>query len=168
MELTAEVFAFYCCIMVVFVDLMGQHFTMAVLVPYTMDVGATVEEVSYFVSANMACRIVGNFFMPWLSDKTSRKLTMIISTFGSFVAYTVSGMAQYVSAENRGDFYTLLAGRILGGLFGGTMSLAIAYITELTMYDLSLIHISEPTRLLSISYAVFCLKKKKKHIRMLQ
>src|SRR5674536_364833 len=30
------------------------------------------------------------------------------------------------------------------------------------IYDLSLIHISEPTRLLSISYAVFCLKKKKK------
>eukprot|EP00658_Telonema_sp_P-2_P031620 TRINITY_DN2361_c0_g1_i2.p1 TRINITY_DN2361_c0_g1~~TRINITY_DN2361_c0_g1_i2.p1 ORF type:complete len:247 (-),score=67.05 TRINITY_DN2361_c0_g1_i2:76-816(-) len=29
-------------------------------------------------------------------------------------------------------------------------------------FDLSLIHISEPTRLLSISYAVFCLKKKKK------
>src|SRR5674536_389780 len=28
--------------------------------------------------------------------------------------------------------------------------------------DLSLIHISEPTRLLSISYAVFCLKKNKK------
>mgnify|MGYP007068836891 CR=1 FL=1 len=27
---------------------------------------------------------------------------------------------------------------------------------------LSLIHISEPTRLLSISYAVFCLKKKTK------
>src|SRR5678816_477974 len=27
--------------------------------------------------------------------------------------------------------------------------------------QLSLIHISEPTRLLSISYAVFCLKKKK-------
>src|SRR5665254_17143 len=28
---------------------------------------------------------------------------------------------------------------------------------------LSLIHISEPTRLLSISYAVFCLKKTKKY-----
>src|SRR5674536_205625 len=33
---------------------------------------------------------------------------------------------------------------------------------KLTDEDLSLIHISEPTRLLSISYAVFCLKKKKK------
>src|SRR5674536_198276 len=31
-----------------------------------------------------------------------------------------------------------------------------------TVPELSLIHISEPTRLLSISYAVFCLKKKKK------
>eukprot|EP00658_Telonema_sp_P-2_P060285 TRINITY_DN49239_c0_g1_i1.p1 TRINITY_DN49239_c0_g1~~TRINITY_DN49239_c0_g1_i1.p1 ORF type:complete len:111 (-),score=15.44 TRINITY_DN49239_c0_g1_i1:53-385(-) len=30
------------------------------------------------------------------------------------------------------------------------------------VYNLSLIHISEPTRLLSISYAVFCLKKKNK------
>src|SRR5678816_4721991 len=30
--------------------------------------------------------------------------------------------------------------------------------------NLSLIHISEPTRLLSISYAVFCLKKKKKNV----
>ena len=28
---------------------------------------------------------------------------------------------------------------------------------------LSLIHISEPTRLRRISYAVFCLKKKKNH-----
>eukprot|EP00658_Telonema_sp_P-2_P060825 TRINITY_DN49635_c0_g1_i2.p1 TRINITY_DN49635_c0_g1~~TRINITY_DN49635_c0_g1_i2.p1 ORF type:complete len:142 (+),score=28.63 TRINITY_DN49635_c0_g1_i2:68-493(+) len=32
----------------------------------------------------------------------------------------------------------------------------------LPVIRLSLIHISEPTRLLSISYAVFCLKKKKK------
>src|SRR5660398_183979 len=31
----------------------------------------------------------------------------------------------------------------------------------LTNQDLSLIHISEPTRLRRISYAVFCLKKKK-------
>src|SRR5678816_1026412 len=32
---------------------------------------------------------------------------------------------------------------------------------DFTKQSLSLIHISEPTRLLSISYAVFCLKKKK-------
>ena len=32
-----------------------------------------------------------------------------------------------------------------------------------TTIDLSLIHISEPTRQAEISYAVFCLKKKKKN-----
>src|SRR5678816_2073161 len=43
---------------------------------------------------------------------------------------------------------------------------ALAWIYDLTVHGvvrtLSLIHISEPTRLLSISYAVFCLKEKKK------
>ena len=34
--------------------------------------------------------------------------------------------------------------------------------------ELSLIHISEPTRLLSRSYAVFCLKKKKQEIAEIQ
>ena len=37
----------------------------------------------------------------------------------------------------------------------------IAVARGAVVVDLSLIHISEPTRLLSISYAVFCLKKKK-------
>ena len=35
---------------------------------------------------------------------------------------------------------------------------------DVEMY-LSLIHISEPTRLLSISYAVFCLKKKQQQTK---
>eukprot|EP00658_Telonema_sp_P-2_P034675 TRINITY_DN25300_c0_g1_i2.p1 TRINITY_DN25300_c0_g1~~TRINITY_DN25300_c0_g1_i2.p1 ORF type:complete len:419 (-),score=137.14 TRINITY_DN25300_c0_g1_i2:28-1284(-) len=38
-----------------------------------------------------------------------------------------------------------------------------SYLQLMMKQNLSLIHISEPTRLLSISYAVFCLKKKKKH-----
>ncbi len=33
-----------------------------------------------------------------------------------------------------------------------------------TLVVLSLIHISEPTRLLSIAYAVFCLQKKTIHV----
>ena len=37
----------------------------------------------------------------------------------------------------------------------------VNYTNASFIVNLSLIHISEPTRLLSISYAVFCLKKKK-------
>src|SRR5450756_2864067 len=42
-----------------------------------------------------------------------------------------------------------------------TAKIALAHLNEIPYY-LSLIHISEPTRLGMISYAVFCLKKKKK------
>src|SRR5678815_5901849 len=43
-------------------------------------------------------------------------------------------------------------------LYSIAITLFFAYLS--VMPFLSLIHISEPTRLLSISYAVFCLKKK--------
>ena len=43
------------------------------------------------------------------------------------------------------------------GARGGTILNARGVVKE----DLSLIHISEPTRQAEISYAVFCLKKKK-------
>eukprot|EP00658_Telonema_sp_P-2_P004906 TRINITY_DN11836_c0_g1_i4.p1 TRINITY_DN11836_c0_g1~~TRINITY_DN11836_c0_g1_i4.p1 ORF type:complete len:168 (-),score=53.56 TRINITY_DN11836_c0_g1_i4:35-538(-) len=46
-------------------------------------------------------------------------------------------------------------------LFNETKGIAMNKAAAIS--DLSLIHISEPTRLLSISYAVFCLKKKKKN-----
>src|SRR5678815_2980944 len=39
-------------------------------------------------------------------------------------------------------------------------TLVLLLVGAFHLFDLSLIHISEPTRLLSISYAVFCLKKK--------
>src|SRR5678816_1824061 len=48
------------------------------------------------------------------------------------------------------------------GTQGYCMGGPMAFRTAAAVPDLSLIHISEPTRLLSISYAVFCLKKKKK------
>ena len=48
-----------------------------------------------------------------------------------------------------------------GAMCLGTLGFEIA--GERTADGLSLIHISEPTRRTPISYAVFCLKKKKKH-----
>ena len=49
--------------------------------------------------------------------------------------------------------------RYLGAAFGSALISSIY-----GLVDLSLIHISEPTRLGMISYAVFCLKKKKKKV----
>eukprot|EP00831_Metopus_contortus_P048929 TRINITY_DN40124_c0_g1_i2.p2 TRINITY_DN40124_c0_g1~~TRINITY_DN40124_c0_g1_i2.p2 ORF type:complete len:155 (+),score=47.62 TRINITY_DN40124_c0_g1_i2:58-522(+) len=54
--------------------------------------------------------------------------------------------------------------------YGGLMALSEWFISlDLEKYkDLSLIHISEPTRPLYISYAVFCLKKKKKETNFIK
>eukprot|EP00658_Telonema_sp_P-2_P035950 TRINITY_DN26081_c0_g1_i1.p1 TRINITY_DN26081_c0_g1~~TRINITY_DN26081_c0_g1_i1.p1 ORF type:complete len:108 (+),score=24.08 TRINITY_DN26081_c0_g1_i1:113-436(+) len=51
--------------------------------------------------------------------------------------------------------------RLQGSIGNGTSSVPEMLPSSLLPIHLSLIHISEPTRLLSISYAVFCLKKKK-------
>ena len=51
--------------------------------------------------------------------------------------------------------------RLMGGdKKGGTFDFASSNELWRASLDLSLIHISEPTRLRRISYAVFCLKKK--------
>src|SRR5678816_2584026 len=69
-------------------------------------------------------------------------LTALIG-FTVYASRTFAAMGNYVDLEQRSQ-YAL-----------DTMVRDIR-----TTQGLSLIHISEPTRLLSISYAVFCLKKK--------
>jgi len=51
-------------------------------------------------------------------------------------------------------------------LTGDGLSPAGYMVAVLALMELSLIHISEPTRLRRISYAVFCLKKKKKKLKI--
>src|SRR5450756_2835421 len=64
------------------------------------------------------------------------------------------------------------SGNFVGGIDarGATPVDAVGTVASITdgthaVVDLSLIHISEPTRLGMISYAVFCLKKKKQNTK---
>src|SRR5674536_353580 len=77
------------------------------------------------------------------------------------------GLVVFAAAAGGESFAALRAGA--ADLSRGTRSLVFVLIFAgfgskagmVPLHVLSLIHISEPTRLLSISYAVFCLKKKK-------
>jgi len=82
-----ETMAYATCLVCIFVDVMGQHFTQPSLVPYAQHLGATNYQVGLLVTTNMAGRVISNQFLPWLSDVTSRKPTApahLIITSSSF------------------------------------------------------------------------------------
>src|SRR5678816_1202608 len=118
--------------------------------------------------------------MSWRQPSSSLSLPEVHGTIpvpvGSFwkklFAFAGPGLLVAVGYMDPGNWATDLAG---GAKFGYTL-LSVILISNfmaillqhlslklgiVTGRDLALIHISEPTRLLSISYAVFCLKKKK-------
>ena len=71
-----------------------------------------------------------------------------------------------MTADNEKEHAKIWFKQLHGGKVPGTMEnlldgAAGEHYEWTDMYKLSLIHISEPTRLGMISYAVFCLKKKK-------
>eukprot|EP00658_Telonema_sp_P-2_P045487 TRINITY_DN33454_c0_g1_i1.p1 TRINITY_DN33454_c0_g1~~TRINITY_DN33454_c0_g1_i1.p1 ORF type:complete len:103 (-),score=23.45 TRINITY_DN33454_c0_g1_i1:72-380(-) len=73
--------------------------------------------------------------------------TIVASLCGVRLVYTTFG------SDEREARFTRMAATLEAR--GTSIAEAVGWVQEL-----SLIHISEPTRLLSISYAVFCLKKK--------
>src|SRR5450759_3565447 len=69
------------------------------------------------------------------------------------------GILLRISAIEFAMIFIAITGVFIAEMFNTVIELSIDLSTP--EYNLSLIHISEPTRLGMISYAVFCLKKKK-------
>eukprot|EP00658_Telonema_sp_P-2_P034683 TRINITY_DN25309_c0_g3_i1.p1 TRINITY_DN25309_c0_g3~~TRINITY_DN25309_c0_g3_i1.p1 ORF type:complete len:197 (-),score=73.43 TRINITY_DN25309_c0_g3_i1:50-640(-) len=63
-------------------------------------------------------------------------------------------------------FFPGITGKVYERAFLVVVVPCLLVVIASAVFYLSLIHISEPTRLLSISYAVFCLKKKKKKTQL--
>src|SRR5678816_4612193 len=84
-----------------------------------------------------------------LAKKCLDGIKTIFKTTNPVIIYTATGTGAWEAA-------------LVNTLNAGDRVLMVETGQFATLWKLSLIHISEPTRLLSISYAVFCLKKKKK------
>ena len=81
----------------------------------------------------------------------------------NFTVFVSTDEGMYIGVFGDSDIYIYKQGKLVDISemlkSKGAKTAAVAMDEEDLI--LSLIHISEPTRLLSISYAVFCLKKKK-------
>ena len=133
-SLSSEQTAVFCCLFTVFVDVMGQYFSSPVIMVYAATLTDSTSGQSLVISLPFLGRLVGGIIMPILSDKTSRKAIIWLSSVGSFVAYSLSGLA-----GSFGGFPMLVAGRLIGGLFGQTLSLLMAYLAELSIPDMALL-----------------------------
>ena len=99
-------------------------------------------------------------FLSYLKDGISLGSIYAIIALGYTMVYGIAKMLNFA----HGDVIMVGAYVILTAVTRGGMSPVLAVALSVifcTVLGLSLIHISEPTRQAEISYAVFCLKKKK-------
>src|SRR5450759_2874285 len=102
----------------------------------------------------LALMLVFTYVFPYLGYRAAPGSATGRALLTNFLPQQLAGQAITVYPVWGGALIVVLGALALGSEYGwGTMR---------TILSLSLIHISEPTRLGMISYAVFCLKKKKK------
>ena len=80
--------------MVNLVDLMGTSFCNPVLVPYGQQLGADKNEIALFQTVRFAVGVVSIAWMPRFADKYGTKVTLLLSTVGSGVAYMIQALSQ--------------------------------------------------------------------------
>jgi DHA1 family tetracycline resistance protein-like MFS transporter len=111
--------------MIVFVDVLGLGITLPVLPLYAQDVfGATATQITLLASVYFAAQFLASPRLGRLSDRVGRRPVLILSQAGTFLALLLSGAAFTLPL--------LYVARIIDGLTGGNISVAQAYLADIT------------------------------------
>eukprot|EP00658_Telonema_sp_P-2_P062090 TRINITY_DN50749_c0_g1_i1.p1 TRINITY_DN50749_c0_g1~~TRINITY_DN50749_c0_g1_i1.p1 ORF type:complete len:106 (+),score=19.64 TRINITY_DN50749_c0_g1_i1:389-706(+) len=99
--------------------------------------------------------------MTRMLSSTAHKETELAELLNERVSQVAKGIEGWLQGTQSRDVTCCVHVVFPRGIYGTNSTLPLDTNSP-ALLPLSLIHISEPTRLLSISYAVFCLKKKKR------
>lgn len=110
--------------MVVFIGLMGFSFFVPLLPFYAVDFGASELVLGFLLASYALAQLIGAPILGRLSDRYGRRPVLFISTLGTFLSLLLLVFAN--------SLWMLFASRILDGLTGGNISVAQAYITDIT------------------------------------
>ncbi len=110
--------------MVVFIGLMGFSFFIPILPFLAIDYGANELVLGLLLSSYALAQLFGAPILGRLSDQYGRRPILLISAFGTFVSLLMLAFGQ--------SLLVLFASRILDGMTGGNISVAQAYITDIT------------------------------------
>lgn len=110
----------------VFIDLIGFGMVIPVLPYYanTAPFNATPRDIGFLVATYSVMQFIFSPILGKLSDRYGRRPILFISLLGSAVGYFVIGWAS--------TLVLVFAGRIIGGVTGGNISTAQAYIADVT------------------------------------
>ncbi len=111
--------------MIVFVDVLGVGITLPVMPLYAQGLfQATALQISLLQSTYFMAQFFASPYLGRLSDRYGRRPVLILSQSGTFLALLMSGWAP--------GLVFLYIARIIDGLTGGNISVAQAYLSDIT------------------------------------
>ena len=127
----------------VVIDLLGYSLFLPLLPYYAETLGATPTLVGLLIASNAVAQLAAAPVVGRLSDRLGRRPLLIFSIFGTLVSFLLLGLVEPLGAllsrvtsggiaVGSAALAMLFFSRILDGLAGGNISLARAYITDVT------------------------------------
>ena len=111
-------------LLVVFIDLLGFSLILPLLPYYAETFNASKFVTGLLIAVYALMQLIGAPILGRLSDRYGRRPILLISIFGTFIGFLLFGFAT--------TLWMLFAARILDGLTGGNLSVAQAYISDVT------------------------------------
>ena len=109
---------------IAFLNLIGFGMIIPLLPHYARSFHATIVDTGLLVASYAAAQFIGSPIWGRLSDKIGRRPVLIVTIGGSVAGYILFGLA--------GTLWLLFLSRILSGFMSGNISVAQAYITDIT------------------------------------
>lgn len=111
-------------IFVVFIDLLGFGLILPLLPYYAETFAASEFTTGLLVASYAAMQLIGAPILGRLSDRFGRRPILLLSVFGTFLGFLLLGFANAL--------WMLFVSRIIDGFTGGNLSVAQAYISDVT------------------------------------
>lgn len=115
---------FLAIFIVVFVDLLGFSLILPLLPYYAETFGADAVATGLLVAAYAVAQLIGAPILGRLSDRIGRRPVLLLSIAGTLAGFLLLGIANAL--------WILFASRLIDGLTGGNISVAQAYIADVT------------------------------------
>ena len=110
--------------LIVLIDMLGFALIVPLLAFFADSFGATAFQTGLLVASYAAMQMISAPILGRISDRFGRRPVFLISILGTFIGFLILGFAN--------SLWMLFASRILSGLTAGNISVAQAYIADVT------------------------------------